>query len=776
MKKTTIILSAILMVCLPLKAQQLLEDSFKQLRVHYNTPALSISETVIDGFAYGQLTMDGYITGGEIGMPALPLCTSLLTVPQCKSFEVKVENAVYDTVQLPTNLIVMPAEPSISKSDSVRHKLTFNQLAYGSNNYAEHPLATVEYIGIARDRHLAQLTFSPVVVNPNMHKAIVCRSADITVVYNGSDEDATIQLFQRHYTPAYSIGSTFNNLISPKYVSNITPIRLAVLAPSSLRCNRMEEFLKWKREQGFRVDVFYIDEMGIQSASAIDNMLKGLYDNANDDNPAPAYLIIMGDVAQVPTHNSKLQSGGWYGPDNNHVTDLYYTTWTTGDKVPDCYFGRISATDTNMLGRILKKTIMYEKYNFVDDSYLARAALIAGVDQGTTGDNAYKYADPAMDYVAKQYVCSAQGYNDSIVYYKNNTSFAPTGVTVTGSSKPSSAATALRNFYNLGAGWINYTAHGNWDCWGQPELTVNHVNQMTNSGKPSFVVGSCCLTNKFEKGACLGEAFLRRGDDAGAIGYVGGSNSTYWSEDFYWAVGVRNSITNTMNATYDANNLGVYDRLFHTHGEAFTATATTAGKILMFGNVAVQNSSSSLKDYYWEIYHLMGDPTLMPWLGRAEEPYVVVTSNTSTSLHVNTIPGAYVAVVNPGDGAQVISATFADASGNATLNVPLVHSFMALSVSAQNHKHLYETLSNMGIGDAAEVHASVYPNPANSSCTVACPGIRSVQVINSLGQTIRTIAANGDRADIDLQGMNAGLYILRIATDNGVATSKLVVK
>lgn len=776
MKKTTIILAAILMACMPLKAQQLLEDSFNQLRVHFSTPNMSVNETVIDGIVYGQLAMEGYITGGEVGMPAIPLSTSMLTVPVCKSFEVKVENAVYDTVQLPTNMVVLPAEPSISKSDSVRHKLTFNQAVYGTNNYAEHPLATVEYIGIARDRHLAQLTFSPVVVNTNKHLAIVCRSADITVVYNGSDEDATIELFRRYYTPAFYIGKTLNSLLSPKYVSNVTPIRLAVLAHSSLRCNRLEEFLSWKRLQGFRVDVFYIDELGIQAASAIDNMLKGLYDNATESNPAPAYLVIVGDVAQVPSHNSKLSSSGWYGPDNDHITDLYYTTWTPNDKVPDCYFGRLSASDTTTLGRIIKKTLVYEKYQFVDDSYLARAALIAGVDGGYSSDNAYKYADPAMDYIAKYYVNASNGYDDSIVYYKNNTSFAPDGVTVTGSSNTTAAATQLRNFYNLGAGWINYSAHGNWDCWGTPELTVNHVNSMTNNGKPSFVIGSCCLTNKFEKTTCLGEAFLRRGDEAGAIGYIGGSNSTYWTEDFYWAVGVRSNISNTMNATYNANNLGSYDRLFHTHNEALTATATTAGKIMMYGNAAVQSSSSSLKDYYWEIYHLMGDPTLMPWLGRAEEPYVNIVSNNSTSIRVATIPGAYVAVVNPTDEMNVVSATFADANGDATLDVPMVHSFMLLSVNAQNHKPFSTTLANMGITDAMEIHASVYPNPANSSCNIACIGMRNIQLINSLGQTVRTIETRSDNATLNLQGLNAGIYIVRIATDDGIATQKLIVK
>ena len=109
-----------------------------------------------------------------------------------------------------------------------------------------------------------------------------------------------------------------------------------------------------------------------------------------------------------------------------------------------------------------------------------------------------------------------------------------------------------------------------------------------------------------------------------------------------------------MSLAYNSQNLGAYDRLFHTHNEPLTGMATTAGKILMFGNAAVQSSNSSLKDYYWEIYHLMGDPTLMPWMGRADNPYVVISANGSTSLNVRTIAGAYVAVVDPTDSIHVI--------------------------------------------------------------------------------------------------------------------------
>ncbi len=769
MKKATILLAVILLAAMPLKAQQVCEDNFSRLSVNYQTPEMRTTDVNIDGNIFCTLDIEGSILGGKIGSPALPQFGSIIEVPVCKGFNVTVSNAVYDTVSLP--LPVTPVQPSRSKSDTSTLHLVVDRNAYSTDAYLGE-VARIEYIGIARDRHIARLVFSPVRVNPVQNKAIVCRSATVTVEYIGADEEATLDLFRCHYTPAYSIGTKLNNLLSPKYVSNATPVRMAVLAHSSLRCDKLEEFLTWKRQQGLRVDVYYIDELGIQSTAAIANMLTGLYTGATEADPAPAYLLIIGDVAQVPVHASKL-SGNVY---NDHYTDLYYTTWSSGDKVPDCYHGRISATSSSSLTDILNKILLYERYQFSDDNYLARAALIAGVDQSwsvNTSDNAYTYADPAMDYIASFYVNHANGY-DTVTYYKNRTNYAPNGIPVTGSSRDNATATTLRNYYNAGAGWINYSAHGDWNEWSIPAFTVNNANAMTNNNMPSFMIGNCCLSNKFDKSTCLGEALLRKGNNAGAVGYIGGSNYTYWSEDFYWAVGVRNNISGTMTPTYTPSKLGCYDRLFHTHNESLNNRAATASKMMFYGNMAVQNSGSSLTEYYWEVYHLMGDPTLMPWLGRAEEPYVVV-NDAGTTIYIGTVSGAYIAVVDPSNDMQVINAVFADADGNATLSLPSSHSALMLSVTAQGHKPFHYTFNNLAIREPNAVSAEVWPNPAADRCTVACENMQGIRIVNSVGQTVRTVTASGDRTELDLQGLVHGVYILRISTPNGEAAQKIIV-
>ncbi len=753
-------------------AQQVVEDNFQQLRIHYATPELKVKSD-----NYLTLTMEGYRNDGNIGMPSLPQLTSLLTIPFCSGIEVTIENALYDTIDLPSGILVMPQQRSQRKDDTTRRKLVFNDNAYNSDQFVGSPLAVVAEIGVGRDRNLAQITFSPVMVNNMSGKAIVCRSADIKVTYVMPDEQSTIDHFVLHHTPAFSVGSSLNTLIPSKYVSNAKPIRMVIVTPESMVCNKLNEFIAWKRQQGYRVDLFNTDALGIQSPSAIATRLSNLYTNATATDPAPAYLLIVGDVAQIPAHTSRLSYSDYI--DHSHITDLYYTTWSSGDVIPDCYHGRFSATDTITLGNIIDKTLLYEKYLFEDDSYLARAALIAGVDVPQPDDNGYNYADPAMDYIAKYYVNSNQGYSN-VVYYKNLTTFAPNGVTVTGSCSDANTRNQLINYYNNGAGWINYSAHGDWYCWGSPYLSVDDANGMNNIGKPSFMVGNCCLSCKFDRDICLGEALLRRGDNAGACSYIGASNLTYWTNDFDWAVGARTNVYSTMDATYDPQNLGNYDRLFHTHDENFNTRIYTAGQFLMQGNMAVNSISNTdwgriVVPYYWEVYHLMGDPTLIPWIGTAMEPYAVVsTSASSQDFGILTIPYAYVAIVDASDSMNVIDADFADANGNVSFERPDNFDNLILSVTAQRYKPFSQPLASLAINNtASNPQVSVYPNPAIERCIVECNDMQSIQLINTLGQTILAHTVSGDSIELDLQGVESGIYILRITTANGIYTGKL---
>ena len=81
MKKLILSLSAVLLLASPLTAQRLVEDNFNQLKVQYTTPQVDVKAA-----DYINLIVEGYVLGGEVGKPALPMLNTMLTVPSVKEW------------------------------------------------------------------------------------------------------------------------------------------------------------------------------------------------------------------------------------------------------------------------------------------------------------------------------------------------------------------------------------------------------------------------------------------------------------------------------------------------------------------------------------------------------------------------------------------------------------------------------------------------------------------------------------------------------------------
>ena len=689
-------------------------DNWQQLQMTFNVGELHFGEVSFDGRQrFSTVTADGFMPSAEVGAPCLPTFSGIIEVPLCKGYEVLLNDAVYDTLTL-DGLWLWPTQAPRSKSDTSRHALSLNTKLYSTNAFYGTIGATVEPVGIARDRKLARLQFSPTSYNPVSGQLIVCRQATVTVRYTDAEMAATEEMFNRYHSPAFNSGVMSLNSLYPKAVRTTAPVRYVIVANSMFR-GQLDTFVQWKRRKGFRTDIVYTDNAAVgTTTTSIAAYLQGLYDNATAADPAPTYVLLVGDVEQIPAFTGTTSS--------SHVTDLYYMSWTSGDIIPDCHYGRFSAQSVSQLTPQVQKTLMYEQYTFADPSFLDKAVMVAGVDGGSSGDYGYTHADPAMDYAITNYINGNNGWSQ-VMYFKNNTSIVPTVTTnVTVGSSASGNAATVRNYYNQGAGFINYSAHGSSTGWATPNFGNSHVTSMTNNQKFGLMIGNCCLSNKFDESTCFGEALLRKDNYAGALGYIGGSNSTYWGEDFYWAVGVRSGIGPSMSMAYNSSNLGVYDRLLHTHNETYSQWMVTQGAIIMAGNMAVQSSTSSLKNYYWEIYHLMGDPSVMPYMTQADTMTVAVTSLITygtTSLNVTAAPYSYVALVDTVTW-SLIDAAYAGATGSATLTLPasLPVGYYQLAASAQQYRTAFRTVRVIQPAGAFPIVSAITSAPLNAGDTV----------------------------------------------------------
>ncbi|MBU1699941.1 MAG: T9SS type A sorting domain-containing protein, partial [Candidatus Eisenbacteria bacterium] len=330
---------------------------------------------------------------------------------------------------------------------------------------------------------------------------------------------------------------------------------------------------------------------------------------------------------------------------------------------PEMYYGRFSANNSTELQPYIDKTLEYERHEFPDPSFLGEVVMIAGYDTGY----AATYGNGQINYGTNHYFNAAHGILSHTYLYPES---------------GSSDAQIIQNVSD-GVGFINYTAHGGQTSWSDPTFTITNINGLSNDHEYCHAVGNCCLTSSFQVTTCFGEAWLRA-PNKGAIGYIGASESTYWDEDYWFGVGYGPIVSG--GATYEQTGLGSYDGMFHDHGEAIPQWYIVQDSHVFCGNLAVEEAGSSLTGYYWDIYNLMGDPSLSVYLGVPDANAITLPPNilpAATYVTVIAEPHSYVGFSADG---VLLGGGMIDADG--TSNIPIS------SVAAYSSVHVVVTCQN----------------------------------------------------------------------------------
>jgi hypothetical protein len=203
-----------------------------------------------------------------------------------------------------------------------------------------------------------------------------------------------------------------------------------------------------------------------------------------------------------------------------------------------------------------------------------------------------------------------------------------------------------------------------------------------------FVISNACQTSRFSTSSFGNSMVLA--PQKGAIGYIGCSADSYWDEDYFWAVGVGPV---TLNPTYESTGLGALDRLFHTHGESPSDWYVTMGQVVYAGNLAVTASTSSKKKYYWEIYNLVGDPSVIPIIGTPGSFSISLPDtlpNDIKSYSFIADPFSYIAVSHFD---TLWDASYVSPSGSVTLDIPgLSDDSCMVVITGQNKVPIIKTI------------------------------------------------------------------------------------
>ncbi|MBE9511956.1 MAG: T9SS type A sorting domain-containing protein [Bacteroidetes bacterium] len=646
----------------------IISNDINSLKIQFKLSSYDLLPVSTSEGGFIRLIVKGFQTNYNEGLPELPELNKLINIPAGAEIRIVLKSVKEKEIPLAQYGIytkIFPSQPSRQKqivTDSI--EFLYNKAFYSLDRFNKDKLVEVEEIGNIRGRRIAGLQISPFRYNPVSNILKVIYEADIEIIFENPDIEQDKLLKNKYKSREFE--KTFLKILNyetegAKSPEVEKPVRYVILSDTIFH-DILQPFIKWKTRKGFNVIELYTGENGAGTTrEELKDTLKGIYISATPDDPAPTFLLIVGDVEQIPTSQASGQ-----------ITDLYYAEYDGGDDyLPDVFYGRLSARDTSELIPQIDKIMEYEQYLFPDPSFLDEAVMIAGVDDtyaSTRGNG-------QINYGTHYYFNPAHGINSHTYLYPES---------------GSSADSIIKNISD-GVGFVNYTGHGEYNRWLSPEFHINDIDSLNNLSKYPLMIGNGCSTATFNLDNCLAEALVRA-EGKGALGYIGCTNDSYWDEDFYWAVGIGPISANPL---YAETGLGMYDRAFHDNGEPETDWYITQGQMTYAGNLAVTESNSRYTKYYWEVYTLLGDPSLMVYFSVPDSMIVTVPDTLPVgiyNLHFQCEQNAYAALSIDG---KLLDATYTDASGVAILEFLPVDSvkLAELVITKQNRRPFIDTMS-----------------------------------------------------------------------------------
>lgn len=631
------------------------ESEFTGITIHNTFSNINKIDVQTDQGVFTEIAAPGYVFSQEVGFPKLPVLRKLISIPYGAELEIEILSSSFKEYNLNNLGIInriIPAQHPVAKNNA-NPEFILNNEAYNLNQFLGTDLCKTEILGFMRGTRIARIDISPVTYNPVEGTIRVYDDVRFRVNFTNGDPEATLYLQQRTASPYFSSNnSAFANKLPVLPVrETITqyPVKMVIVSDPMFQ-QALQPFIEWKTKKGFTIIEAYTNNPQVgTTTNSIKSYLQNLYMQGTPEDPSPTFVLFVGDVAQIPVFTTE------------HVTDLYYCEYTN-DYFPEMYYGRFSAETVQQLQPQIDKTLMYEQYLFPDPSFLGECVMIGGVD----ANYAPKWANGQINYGTTYYFNEAHGLLSHTYLYPES---------------GNSDSQIIQNVSD-GVGYANYTAHGSASGWADPTFSISDIPGLQNNGKYPLMVGNCCQTSMYGT-TCFAEEIVRAANK-GAVGYIGGSNNTYWDEDYYYGVGVGNIV---VNPTYEETSLGNYDRAFHDHGEPFEDWYTTMDQLIFAGNLAVTEGSPSMAEYYWEIYCLMGDPSLTIYNKGIPSPMPVIHDPmlppAAEEFTVTSVPYAYVAISTEG---VLCGAALADETGVATVhltNAPL-SGYADIVVTAQN--------------------------------------------------------------------------------------------
>ncbi|HNT18402.1 MAG TPA: C25 family cysteine peptidase [Acidobacteriota bacterium] len=585
----------------------------------------------------GKFTAVAALSGdrtSEVGKPDLPSTTSLVEIPYNavpKLSMTDVSYQEYDLGAMGFDSPVNPRQAPLVKLPGAERAFAMDVDLYGSDCFFPQEPVQVQKEAFIRSHRVLPVTINPFQYNPARNVLRVYNSFDLTVETTGASYSSSISEFNRTASSSYE-SYLKERIINYRGIYGSSPKTsygdgLLIITPPSLNTSDLQNYAELKRKWGYKVQVATLTETGT-TAAAIQSYIQNAYNTWT--NPPLGFVMLVGAYELIAATN--MTQG-----DSATKTDLYYSTVSGGDILPDVHLARLTVNNTAELSTVLSRLTSYSLGSFSTTSWIDRISFLGTCDTGF-----YTIAEGTHNYCVSNYT-SPWGYTGN--FPSNPQAGGDKLYCVTYSAGDDDCI----DRFNEGRSVVTHSGHCGPTYFAGPYIYVSDVQGLTNGEKTPFVVGHCCQSNQWESSSLtVGEAWLKKA----AVGYWGSVDYTYWDEDDllqkYW-----------------------YKEVF-TNGNYKVGVFTDLAKIDFFNNPG----GSSAVTYYLEEYNLNGDPTLEIWtrqpsamsVSHAGEMFIGTASFPVTVTSGGApVAGALVCLYKADEGIHEVALT--DACGAASLTM-----------------------------------------------------------------------------------------------------------
>ncbi|MBD3237921.1 MAG: hypothetical protein GF330_14575, partial [Candidatus Eisenbacteria bacterium] len=477
-------------------------DTPSLLQLEVAVPGMTAEERATPEGSDTHVTIPGHGHTLEIGAPAIPVVNFIVEVPHGARCEVQSTASAARSYALGTDGLqsrLYPAQPSQRKVDARDALGDFQRDldAYQRPGFVPEELVTLREMGIMRGHRLLLVQAHPVAYDPVAGELLAHDRIAIMIQMQGADLAGTQAELRRTHSPV------FETLLARHVVNHgsflggprefpLLPIGLLIVSAPGLE-GAVAPLADWKTQKGYHTTLVTTDETG-SSVGQIEDYIANAYNNWEIP---PTWVLLVGDTDTIPYR---------VGSSSSSATDLYYTTITGGDFLPELHVGRLAGRTTTEIGAMVEKAVSSERMELTNGTdFMNTATWIASSDMGAFAEGTHNYCiehwfDPA-------------GINSIRIYER-----------LGGSTQD------IRDAINGGTLMANYSGHGSTNMWNCVPFTQTDIRNLTNNDMYPLIISNACLTGDYASSECYGETWVRVADKGG-VAHFGASTYSYWDED-----------------------------------------------------------------------------------------------------------------------------------------------------------------------------------------------------------------------------------------------------